>query len=79
MNGDGNGNRTFVRLSWGQLVWGISALFALTAGWYDLRSRQIILQERIEAFMREADKEHSALYGRIRDIESERRISRGGG
>jgi len=38
VDGNGNGNGK-IKLSWGQIVWGIAMLMALAASWYDMRSQ----------------------------------------
>ena len=67
MIADPNGR---IRLSWAQIVWGITTLAALIGGWYDTRSQLGLIRAELGLRVQQADKEHAQMWEAIKDAKA---------
>jgi hypothetical protein len=61
---DNNGR---VKLSWGQIVWGIATLAAVLGSWYDTRNQIALVRAELQIRVESAELENTRIWDAIRD------------
>jgi len=59
-----------IKLTWPQIVWGISILIGLVGAWYDVRTKQIELAAKMDTYYHINGEAHGIINHRLDRLEA---------